>query len=165
MGCGKTWPLALLLAACTADPAPPATGDSPPGETEPQAGVGADVEAVSATGEDGAWVFSVTLHSPDVDCTRYADWWELVDPDGSLVYRRVLNHSHADEQPFERAGDPVDVTATQELLVRGHMNDSAYGGVVFRGNVSTGFAVDRSVGADFAAELATQEPLPTECWF
>ena len=105
--------LAGLLAACTAAPETPPTKDTPPRETAPQVSDGADVQAVSATGEDGAWVFSVTLLSPDVDCSRYADWWELVDPNETLVYRRVLNHSHAEEQPFERSGDPVDVTRTQ----------------------------------------------------
>ncbi len=126
---------------------------------------GADVQAVSAEGEDGAWVFSVTLLSPDTGCERYADWWELVDLEGGLVYRRVLNHSHPDEQPFTRSGDPVDVTGERTLLVRGHMNDSGYGGAVYRGSVAEGFAVDASVGAEFAQELAAQEPLPEDCWW
>jgi hypothetical protein len=162
---GRVLSLLVLLTGCTTAAEPPTSDDSPPGETAPQASTGAEVQAVSATGEDGAWVLSVTLLSPDVDCSRYADWWELLDPDGTLVYRRILNHSHADEQPFTRAGDPVDLTAERELLVRGHMNDSGYGGAVFRGTVSDGFAADPSVGADFAAELSTMEPLPTECWW
>ena len=45
------------------------------------------------------------------------------------------------------------------------MNDTGYGGAVFRGTVADGFALDASVAADFAAELASQEPLPTECWW
>ena len=64
------------------------------------AGDRADVLAVRVQGQPRAYRFQVTLRSPDVDCTRYANWWEVVRSDGSLVYRRVLMHSHPGEQPF-----------------------------------------------------------------
>jgi hypothetical protein len=156
----------LILAACTPRPEePPPAGDTTPQETAQAPEGGADVEAVSASGEDGAWTFSVTLRSPDTGCERYADWWELVSPEGTLVHRRVLNHSHPEEQPFTRSGDPVDVTDTEELVVRGHMSDSGYGGVAYRGTVDGGFSADASVGVDWAAELAEQAPLPEDCWW
>jgi hypothetical protein len=64
------------------------------------------VVAVEVTGEPGARAFTVTVRSPDTGCERYADLWEVVSTDGDLRYRRVLAHSHVDEQPFTRSGGP-----------------------------------------------------------
>lgn len=51
------------------------------------------------------------MRSPDRDCGLYADWWEVVGEDGRLLYRRILMHSHPDEQPFTRPGGPVAIAA------------------------------------------------------
>ena len=67
----------------------------------------ADVVAVVASGESGAYRFAVSVVSPDTGCDRFADYWEVVTPTGALVYRRVLLHSHVDEQPFVRTGGPA----------------------------------------------------------
>ena len=163
--------LVLLLCACH-----PSRDDGPPRDTRPQDSVRretgdtgaarfADVVAVAWTGSEGAWTFTVTLRSPDVDCKQYADWWELVSPEGQLVYRRILDHSHPDEQPFARSGDPVDVAQDQALVVRGHMNGAGYGGVAFTGSMASGFAADPAITATFAAALAEQEPQPEDCLF
>ncbi|MCB0054175.1 MAG: hypothetical protein KDE24_32035, partial [Caldilinea sp.] len=67
----------------------------------------ADVFGVTVRGDDGAYQFSVEIASPDTGCNQYADWWEVLDSDGNLLYRRILTHSHVDEQPFIRSGGPV----------------------------------------------------------
>jgi len=64
----------------------------------------AEVQSVKATGKSNSYTFAVTIKSPDIGCDRYADWWEVITPEGELLYRRVLLHSHVDEQPFTRTG-------------------------------------------------------------
>lgn len=124
----------------------------------------ADVVSVAVRGSEGAYTFDVGVRSPDIDCTRFADWWEVVRPDGSLVYRRILNHSHPDEQPFVRDGGPIPASATEELIVRAHLDPTGYGGAVFRGNAVDGFLA-ATLDAGFATDLQAADPLPTECWF
>lgn len=124
----------------------------------------ADITTVAAAGQAGAYTFSVTVSSPDTGCQQYADWWEVLDEEGQLLYRRVLLHSHAGEQPFTRSGGPVEIAAEQIVWVRAHMNTKGYGGVAFKGSVQDGFAVE-GLAADFAVELAEREPLPQGCAF
>ena len=125
---------------------------------------GADVTAVQASGAPGAYQFNVTVKSPDTGCQQYADWWEVVSADGKLLYRRVLLHSHVDEQPFTRSGGPVPIQADTVVWVRTHMNTGGYGGVTFKGSVKTGFK-PALPDAGFAAGLAKQAPLPDGCDF
>ena len=125
----------------------------------------ANAIAVIVTGSEHAYTFNVTLKSPDTGCALYADWWEVVTLEGTLVYRRVLGHSHVDEQPFTRSGGPVEVDGDTPLIVRGHMNTSGYGGVVQRGTASGGFSADTSVDASFASDLGSVDPQPSECAF
>jgi hypothetical protein len=125
---------------------------------------GADVTAVQVSGSPGAYSFNVTVKSPDTGCQQYADWWEVVSEDGKLLYRRVLLHSHVDEQPFTRSGGPVTIQPDTVVWVRAHMNTSGYSGAVLKGSVKTGFkpAVPE---AGFAVGLARQPPLPEGCDF
>ena len=122
------------------------------------------VTAVNFSGEPGNYIFSVTVASPDTGCDQYADWWEVLSPDGRLIYRRVLAHSHINEQPFTRAGGPVDIAADEVVIVRAHMNNQGYGTRVFRGNIELGFS-DSTVNPSFAAELEAAQPLPNNCAF
>lgn len=108
--------------------------------------------------------FSVTIASPDSGCERYADWWEVLTTDGELLYRRVLMHSHVNEQPFSRSGGPVTVADEQPLIVRVHMNPDGYSSHAFTGTVRDGF-VETTLDDDFALQLAEQEPLPKTCAF
>ncbi len=128
--------------------------------TEP----GADVLRVAATGKPGADSFGVTVKSPDRGCDGYANWWEVVSPDGRLLFRRVLMHSHPDEQPFTRPGGPVPISAEETVIVRAHFHPTGYGGAALRGSVAEGFAPWSDAPPGFAAELAREKPLPTECW-
>ncbi|MDA8693024.1 hypothetical protein N9L92_03100 [Saprospiraceae bacterium] len=124
----------------------------------------AQVTAVTCTGQSNNYTLSVTIASPDTGCDQYADWWEVFNPDGDLIYRRILAHSHVDEQPFTRSGGIVAVTPDQEIIVRAHMINLGYGTQVFRGNVGDGLIQD-SLAADFAIALETTEPLPDNCAF
>lgn len=124
----------------------------------------ADVIGVQASGAPGAYQFNVTIKSPDTGCAQYADWWEVVSEDGKLFYRRVLLHSHVDEQPFTRSGGPVPIQPDMVVWVRAHMNTSGYGGAAFKGSVKAGFKPTEP-SPNFATGLAKQPPLPEGCDF
>lgn len=126
--------------------------------------VQAEVISVQVSGEPGTYKFTVGIRSPDTGCEQYTDWWEVVSEDGKLLYRRVLLHSHADEQPFTRSGGPVPIQSVSVVWVRAHMNTSGYGGKAYKGSVKSGFAA-ADPGKDFAANLAYQPPLPNGCDF
>lgn len=123
----------------------------------------ADVVGVSVSESGDSSTFSVMLLSPDTGCSQYADWWEVLTLDGALVSRRVLGHSHVDEQPFTRSGSLM-VDPGQELWVRAHMNPGGYGGQAMRGSVAGGF-VAAELEASFATEVAGEQPLPDGCAF
>ena len=124
----------------------------------------ADVVGVEARGMPMAYAFAVGVASADTGCEQYADWWEVVSENGKLLYRRVLLHSHVDEQPFTRSGGPVPIQAATRVWVRAHMNTVGYGGGAWYGSVQTGFE-PAVPPAGFAAQLATQGPLPSGCDF
>jgi len=124
----------------------------------------ADVLSVKVTAEAGKYQFNVEVSSPDTGCEQYADWWEVLSEDGLLIYRRVLLHSHGDEQPFIRSGGPIPIEENTVVLVRAHMNTLGYGGQALKGNVASGFEpVDLEAG--FAGDVETQQPLPEDCAF
>lgn len=124
----------------------------------------ASIVSVSSSGEAGNYTFSVGISSPDTGCAQYANWWEVITEDGTLIYRRILAHSHVNEQPFVRSGGTVSIAANQVVIVRAHMNTSGYSTTVYKGSVLNGFTED-TLAPDFANQLATQEPLPTSCAF
>jgi hypothetical protein len=135
----------------------------------------ANVVAVKTSGSAGAYTFSVTVQSADIDCTQFANWWEVVSEDGALLYRRILEHSHTDDNgtsdldapgnTFTRTGGPVPVGEDERVIVRAHMSVGGYHGDVVSGTAQGGFDLDPEVGDDFAAALESQEPLPTGCLF
>lgn len=124
----------------------------------------ARVTEVSVQGESGNYQFSVTLASPDLGCDQYADWWEVVDATGALRYRRILTHSHVNEQPFTRSGGPVDVDSEVEVWIRVHMNNTGYSQNAMFGSTQSGFDA-REFPEDFAEGLDQQVPLPDGCRF
>jgi len=124
----------------------------------------AKITAVTVSGMANSYTFNVTIESPDLGCEQYADWWEVVGVDSVLRYRRILTHSHVDEQPFTRSGGPVPIDENKEVIVRAHINNLGYGIQIFKGTVGNGFKVD-SLSTDFAIGLDTLSPLPTGCAF
>jgi hypothetical protein len=128
------------------------------------ANVKADVLDVRTGGAAEGFQFTVTVSSPDTGCGQYADWWEVVGEDGALLYRRILLHSHAGEQPFARAGGPVPVGPDTVVWVRAHMHPGGYGGKVMRGSVNGGFR-HHSPSPGFGAGLEQLAPQPEGCAF
>jgi hypothetical protein len=61
------------------------------------------VEAASASAQNGAWRFDVTLSHPDTGWDHYADGWRVLDMAGTELGLRVLTHPHEHEQPFTRS--------------------------------------------------------------
>ncbi len=130
--------------------------------------VGATVSAVEVSGDAASgYTFAVTVESPDEGCDQYANWWEVISEDETeetLLYRRILAHSHVDEQPFARSGGPVMIEADDRVVVRSHMHPTGYSTQAMKGSVDEGFE-STSLPPEYASELATAEPLPTGCGF
>ena len=124
----------------------------------------ADVVNVSVSGSRGEYTFAVTISSPDKGCEQYADWWEVISEDEVLIYRRILRHSHVNEQPFVRSGGPVDISSNQQVWIRAHMNNVGYGGRVYFGSVNEGFEIGE-LPETFASQLIQEDPLPDGCDF
>jgi hypothetical protein len=124
----------------------------------------ADVLSVQVTGNPSNYQFAVQVASPDTGCEQFADWWEVFDENGQLVYRRILLHSHVGEQPFTRSGGPVEIAADEVVYVRAHMNTVGYGGLLMKGTVQAGFK-PVEVDADFGFGLERIPPQPEDCAF
>lgn len=64
----------------------------------------ADVVDVSVrqTGEN-TYSFSVTVRHDDTGWDHYANRWQVLAPDGTVLGERVLLHPHETEQPFTRS--------------------------------------------------------------
>ncbi|KPQ06381.1 MAG: hypothetical protein HLUCCA12_10345 [Rhodobacteraceae bacterium HLUCCA12] len=90
----------------------------------------ADVTDVSITPEgDGRFSFAVTVESDDTGWDRYADRWEILDPQGSVLGTRELHHPHVDEQPFTRSLSDVEIPADIEsVTIRAHDSVDGFSG-------------------------------------
>ncbi|MEM7023552.1 MAG: hypothetical protein AAF637_13315 [Pseudomonadota bacterium] len=91
----------------------------------------ADVVAVEVSrAGDGTYRFDVTVRHDDTGWEHYADAWDVVAPDGSVLGTRTLLHPHENEQPFTRSLSGVAVPeGIAEVTVRAHDNVDGYGGV------------------------------------
>ena len=86
----------------------------------------ADVVAVEVERQAGLYTFHVKVRHGDEGWDHYADRWEVVGPDGTVLGTRTLYHPHVDEQPFRRSLSGVAVPAdVGRVTVRAH--DSVHG--------------------------------------
>ena len=157
-------PVILAGLAWLAGCASPSSDAPSPGPTTSTATTTADIVSVSVSGQANAYTFAVGIRSPDTGCDRYSDWWEVVTDDGQLAYRRILAHSHVDEQPFVRSGGPLDLAPTDVVWVRAHMNTGGYG-VAMRGTPGTTFEIETPEDEAFAEDLENADPQPSGCAF
>jgi hypothetical protein len=136
----------------------------------------ANVVAVQTSGSAGSYSFSVSVESADIGCTQYTDWWEVLSEEGELLYRRILTHSHTNENgttddpqspdnTFTRSGGPVAIAADQPVIVRAHLSTIGYNGRVMSGSVDAGFVDAPDITSDFAADIEDEPPQATDCLF
>lgn len=86
------------------------------------------VHAEASPNGDGTYTISATVRHGDTGWDHYADNFEVLAPDGTLLDRRVLYHPHVDEQPFTRSTDGVKVPAgIKSVIVRAHDKVHGYG--------------------------------------
>jgi hypothetical protein len=94
-----------------------------------QAGEADVVDVQVSRSGDGTWRFDVTVRHADTGWDHYADAFEVVAPDGTLLATRTLLHPHVDEQPFTRSLSGVAIPGgTSEVTVRAHDKIDGYGG-------------------------------------
>ncbi len=88
-----------------------------------------EVEIIKAEARllsSGAYRFDVTLRHDDTGWDHYADRWEVIAPDGSILGQRVLLHPHVNEQPFTRSLSGIKIPdTTKEVVIRAH--DTVHG--------------------------------------
>lgn len=81
---------------------------------------------------NNSYRFAVTLQHADTGWNHYADRWEILDSDGTVLATRVLAHPHVNEQPFTRSLSGVKIPDTlTQVEIRGHDSVHAYGGETF----------------------------------
>jgi len=81
----------------------------------------------------GAYDFDVTVKSVDKGWEHYADAFEVLGPDGTVLGRRVLLHPHETEQPFMRDLYGVRIPAgVTHVTVRAHHKPKGYDGKTMR---------------------------------
>jgi hypothetical protein len=126
----------LLLTAC--QDGGTSTSHIAPTATVRDDGEGnADVLHVRAVQDDGGtWTFHVTVEHPDTGWEDYADGWDVVTPEGTVLkpdpdapFTRLLLHPHVDEQPFTRSQTSIEIPAdVTQVRVRAHDLVDGYGG-------------------------------------
>jgi len=78
---------------------------------------------------ENLFYFSVSVHHNDEGWDHYADKWDVVAPDGTVLGTRILHHPHVNEQPFTRSLSGVKIPDTIETVtIRAHDSVHGYGG-------------------------------------
>jgi hypothetical protein len=73
--------------------------------------------------------FSVTVRHADEGWDHYADGWEILTLDGTVLGVRELLHPHENEQPFTRSLSDVEIPeGISEVIVRARDSVHEYGG-------------------------------------
>ena len=86
----------------------------------------ADVISAQATqSRDGTWRVDATIAHADTGWDHYANGFEVLTPDGTLLATRVLHHPHVNEQPFTRSVSVTIPAGIKQVIVRAQ--DSVHG--------------------------------------
>ncbi len=96
----------------------------------------------------GSYRFHVTLlHDDDGEAPNFADWWQVEDPEGNELGKRILLHSHS-TAPFTRSEVVLIPPNVDQVIVRGHDMTHGFGGQSMRVDMATGNATPFDEGPD-----------------
>ncbi len=73
---------------------------------------------------NGQFTISATLNHGDTGWDHYADRWDVVAPDGTVLGSRILHHPHENEMPFTRSLTLAIPANIAEVTIRA--NDSVH---------------------------------------
>lgn len=89
----------------------------------------ADVTAATARDTGGSWTVAATIKHTDEGWKHYANSFQVLAMDGTVLGTRVLFHPHVNEQPFTRSLGGVKIPAgTAKIRVRAGDLVHGYGG-------------------------------------
>lgn len=105
-------------------------------DSDVEANGDAAVEFVRAVAGSKGWTFYVTVAHQDTGWDDYADGWDVVLPDGTVVgakagarFTRLLAHPHEKEQPFTRSQSGLQIPEGVTVVkVRAHDIVDGFGG-------------------------------------
>jgi len=87
------------------------------------------LDAEIREGAGGTYTVSATVAHADTGWEHYADAFDVLAPDGTVLATRVLLHPHVEEQPFTRSVSGVEIPdGIVEVTIRAHDSVHGYGG-------------------------------------
>ncbi len=87
---------------------------------------------------DGSYCFNVTIRSRDNGWDSFADAFEILSPDETVISRRILAHPHETEQPFTRELDGVAIpNGVDTVTVRAHHKEHGFSGATMAVKLSS----------------------------
>jgi len=87
------------------------------------------LDATLTPSGDGTWRIEVTVEHADEGWDHYADAWEVLAPDGTVLATRTLLHPHETEQPFTRSLSGIAIPDhVVGVTIRAHDGVHGYGG-------------------------------------
>jgi len=94
----------------------------------------ADIVGVKIIKEGtGTYRFDVSVRHGDEGWKHYADGWDVVAPDGTVLGTRELAHPHENEQPFTRSLAGVSIPeGVDQVTLRAHDSVHGNGGAEMR---------------------------------
>ncbi|GBE43922.1 hypothetical protein BMS3Bbin10_02005 [bacterium BMS3Bbin10] len=94
----------------------------------------ADVVGVKIIKEGtGTYRFDVSVRHADEGWKHYADKWDVMGPDDTVLGTRRLAHPHENEQPFTRSLQGVEIPGgVEQVSIRAHDSVHKYGGAEMR---------------------------------
>lgn len=89
----------------------------------------ADVIAAKVSNTGGnSWRVDATVEHADTGWDHYANAFEVLGPDGTLLETRVLYHPHVNEQPFTRSVSVTVPAGVTQIIVRAVDSVHGHGG-------------------------------------
>jgi len=86
------------------------------------------VRVVIKKTSNGEFRIDTTVRHGDTGWDHYADRWDVVAPDGTVLGSRILHHPHENEQPFTRSLTLAIPANISEVTVRAHDSVDELGG-------------------------------------